>query len=300
MSRPLKVDNSNSQFSLREMSDFDIEYIIYRVLFEFANSQSGPGTINIDGNGTQIGTFTDTSRPYSVGEHPIGTDIQTNNIFFYQDRSSITPNPSARPVIWTDSVKASSDSELTARVISSSAAELVNGGIGSYILSPSTPANGSWIIIDSFNDTSADGTQVFNLYRKVNDTEPPAVRPLKTDGGGLREMTDSEIASLVDNLRDYINNTGIGYYALQPSAPTDGTYVEAGSASDLRNEIADENYVGAKTYTGTQSFTRFFSGTTGGTFTGERNFVGTSAYTGLTLQNSQETVGTVTLWLRQS
>lgn len=300
MSRPLKVDNSGSQFSLREMSDSDIEYITYRVLVEFANTQSGTGTINLDGNGTQIGNFEDTSRPYSVGEHPVGTDVETNNIVFYQDRSSVTPNPSARPVIWTNSVKESSDSELNTRVISNSAAELVNGGIGSYILSTSTPSDGSWIEIDSFNDTSADGTQTYNLYRKVNDTEPPAVRPLKTNSGGLREMTDSEISSLVDNLRAYINDTGIGYYALQSSAPTDGTYVEAGSASDLRNEVEDENYVGSKNYVGTRSFTRFFAGNNEGTFTGTRTFTGTSAYSGLTLQSSQETVGTVTLWLRQS
>lgn len=287
MSRPLKIDNSSGQFSLKEMSDSDIEYITYRVLREFANTQSGAGTINLNGNGTQIGSFTDTSRPYSVGQHPIGTNVDTNNIVFYQDRSSVIPNPSIRPVIWTNSVKAISNSELSSRVIANSVTKLVNGGIGSYRLSTSTPSNGSWIVIDSFADTSTSGNETYSLYRKVNDTEPSTIRPLKPDSGGLREMTDSEISGLVDNLRAYINDTGIGYYALQSSAPSNGTYVDVGSATDTRNEVANENYVGAAT------FTRFFAGN-------QENFTGTTAYAGLTLQSSKETVGTVRLWLRQS
>jgi len=283
------------------MSDADIEYITYRVLHEFANTQTGTGTLNLDGIGVQIGSFSDTSRPYSIGQHPIGTNIDTNTIVFYQDRTAVTPDPAARPMIWDgSSIKEITNSELNTVVMANSALQLVNSGIGSYSLSTSTPSGGSWIIIDSFTDTSASNNTTYNLYRKVNDTEPPAVRPLKTVTEGLREMTDAEINALVDNLRDYINTTEIGYYALQSSAPSGGTYVDVGSSADTRNEVAEENYVGAKTYTGERTFTRFFAGNPEGDFVGNRDFVGTSAYSGLTLQSSKETVGTVKLWLRQS
>jgi hypothetical protein len=300
MARPLKVESSGNQISLKEMTDSDIEYITYRVLVDFANTQSGTGTINLNGNGTQIGTFNDTSRPYSIGQHPIGTNVDTNTVVFYQERGSVTPNPSARPVIWTNAVKSSTDAELNSTVIANAITKLVNGGIGSYSLSTSIPTNGTWIEIESFTDTAASGNTTYTLYRKINDSTPTTIRPLKTQNGGLREMSDSEISSLVDNLRSFISDTGIGYYELQSSAPSGGTYINIGSVTDTRNQVANENYVGAKNYVGSRNFTRFFAGNNEGTFTGTRTFTGTSAYSGLTLQSSTETVGTVRLWLRQS
>lgn len=288
MSRPLKINNT-SPISLKEMSDSDIEYIAYRVLYEFANIQSGAGTLNFNGIGTNIGSFVDTSRPYSIGEHPVGTEVNTNTITFYQDRRTTTPNPSARPMIWNgSSLQEINNSQLNNRVLLNAGVKLTTGGLGSYYLSPTAPTSGSWIQIGSFNDTFIDGQVTYNLFRKTNDSLPPVVRPLKTVTGGMREMNDSEIESLVGNLREYIRTTGVGYYVLQEPVPTNGTYVTSGdNTSDTRYEIKDVDY------TGTRTFTRFFSGR-------RANYTGTRDFTGTTVLNNKETISTRTLWVRQS
>lgn len=312
MSRPLRINNT-SPISLREMSDADIEYITYRVLYEFANTQSGTGTLNFDGIGTNIGSFVDTSRPYNVGQHPVGTNINTNTITFYQNRLSTTINPSARPVIWNgSSLQEISNSELNDVVLFNSGIKLTSGGIGSYYLSNVSPTGGSWIEIGSFIDSSAGGDEEYTLFRKVNDTSPPPSRPLKTVSGGLREMIDIEIESLVDNFREYIRTTGVGFYALQSSAPTNGTYIISGSEiTDTRNQIANISYTGTASYTGTRdftgtrTFTAFFSGrvenyTGTREFTGTRTFTGTASYVGTTVLSTKETISTRSLWVRQS
>jgi len=312
MSRPLKINNNTSPISLREMSNADIDYIVYRVLHEFANNQSGTGTLNLNGVGTNIGSFVDTSRPHNVGDHPVGTTINTNTISFFQDRNSVTPSPSARPVIWNGSaLQEISDSELNSLVMQRAGLSLTNGGIGSYSIATSVPSGGSFITIDSFVDISASGNETYNLYRKVNNSQPATVRPLKTASGDLREMTDNEINTLVDNLRDFILTTNVGFYALQPAPPA-GTWLDSGVAEDTRNKVQDQNYVGnftsnrgyvgqftgpktfvgPRTYTGergfvsARDFARFFSGnfegnfTSNRTFVGNRNFVGTDNYVG--------------------
>lgn len=335
--RPLKINGSTSPISLKEMTDADIEYITYRVLYEFANTQSGTGTLNLNGNGTTIGSFVDTSRPYNVGQHPVGTEINTNTIVFYQDRSSVTPNPSARPTVWNGSnVQQINDSQLNDVVMFNAGIRLTSGGIGSYYLASSTPTNGSWLEIDSFNDIAASGNTTYRLFRKINDSSSPTVRPLKTVSGGLREMTDAEIDSLVNNFREYIRTTGVGYYSLQASAPTNGTYISnSDTVTDTRNEIDNITYIGTSVYTstgsytgerdftgtrnftGARTFTRFFSGrqvnyvgersftgtrTFTGTrsFTGNRSYIGPAPYVGTTVLSEKETISTRTLWVKQS
>jgi hypothetical protein len=270
MSRPLKIDNNTSPISLKEMSDVDIEYITYRVLYEFANTQTGTGTLNLDGIGTNIGSFVDTSRPYNVGQHPVGTEINTNTIVFYQDRRSVEPNPTTRPVIWNGSgIQEINNSELNDLIMFNAAIKLTNGGIGSYFLGTSSPSNGTWIEIDSFNDSLIDGSVEYKLFRKINDAEPPAVRPFKTITNGLREMNDEEIQALVNNFRDYIQTTGIGYYQLQSSAPTNGTHVNLGDTiTDTRRELGDISYTGTRNFTGSRVFTSI------GNYTGTRTFTG--------------------------
>lgn len=276
MSRPLRIDDTTSPISLKEMSNTDIDYITHRVLVQFASTQSGSGTINLTGTGTIIGTFDDTSRPYTIGQHPIGTNITTNTVTMYQDRTTSSPAPT-RPIAWNGTdAQETSDSDLNSIVISRAATQLTTTGIGSYQLSTSVPTGGTWISIDTFTDTSASGNQTYTLYRKTNDTAPTVARPLKTVTGGLREMTDAEINSLTDNLREYIRTTGIGYYALQSTAPTTGTWLNTGTATDIRNNAANRSY------------TRFFSGFAGGNFTGR------------TLLSSTSTISTKTLWVRQS
>ena len=337
MFRPLRINNNTSPISLREMSDADIEYITYRVLYEFANNQTGTGTLNLDGIGTTIGSFVDTSRPYNVGQHPVGTEINTNNITFYQDRNAVTRNPTARPLVWNgSSIQEINNSQLNDVVLFNAGVKLTNGGIGSYFIASSTPSGDSWIEIESFNDISAGGDETYTLYRKVNSSNPISVRPLKTVSGGLREMTDSEINALVNNFKEYIRTTGVGYYALQASAPTNGTYISSSDTiTDTRNEIGDVTYTGTSVYTstgtytgtrdftgernftGTRTFTRFFSGrqenyigertfigtrTFTGTrdFTGSRSYIGPAPYVGTTVLNQKETISTRTLWVKQS
>ena len=312
MSRPLRI-NSTSPISIREMSDSDIEYITYRVLVEFANTQSGPGTLNINGTGTSIGSFVDTSRPYQVGEHPVGTETDTNEITVYQNRRETTIDLSARPVIFTgSSLEEISNSQLNDKVIFDAGVALSNGGIGSYYLGTSAPSGGTWANILTFEDTTASDDISYTLYRKVNDWNPPVVRPLKTVSGSLREMTDNEINALVDNLREYIRTTGIGHYSLEKTAPSSGTYINVSdTVDDTRHILQDVSYTGTADYTGFSNFTgfgtfsRFFSGrevTYTGTrsYSGSRTFTGDASYTGTTVMEETETISTRALWLRQS
>jgi len=320
MARPLKIDTSTTPVSFKEMSDADYDYLTHIILTQFAASNTGVGTVSSNSSFTLIGTFSDTYRPYTVGQHPVGTDITTVTYNFYQDLGSASESL-VKPVHYTSGANTfeQDDSTLNSTVIANALANLVSYGVGSYSLSPTTPVGGTWVAERTIQNTTAAANNVTYLWRKTAATAPSTVRPLKVNSTSpisVKEMSDAEIQTLTERLRNQIVSTGIGKYAVQSTAPVSGgTWVTRGSAfSDTRETTSTQNYTGsytgtyAGTYAGnyTGAYTRFFAGSIGGYFSGTYtgyytgNYTGSysGTYSGLTLDAGTETVSTVSLWVR--
>lgn len=308
MAAALKI-NATSPISLKEMSTSDYDYVTYVILNNFASSNTGVGTLSVNPASTtgltSIGTFTDTYRNFAVGAHPIDNTVITtaNTYTFYQNLGSASESLT-RPLEYVSGVKEQTDTNLNADSISKALANLVANGIGSYALSTSSPAGGTWTsqytIVDTINPTTTANTF---LWRKTAGASvPSALRPIKinaTSPASLKEMSDAEIQSLTARLRNQIVSTGVGNYKVQTSSPVGGTWVTQGTAfSDTRNQATNQNYSG--NYTGNYSgtYTLFYAGFIGGNFTGTYTGTYTGVYTGMTVNNATESVSTVSLWLR--
>ena len=314
MPRPLKIDTGTTPVSIKEMSDADYDYLTHVILTQFAASNTGVGTVSSNSSFTLIGTFSDTYRPYTVGQHPIGTDITTVTYNFYQDYGTATETL-VRPVHYDVGANTfeQDDTTLNTTVMANVLANLVNYGVGSYSLSPTAPVGGTWVAERTIQNTTSAANNVTYVWRKTAATAPSTVRPLKVNSTSpisVKEMSDAEIQTLTDRLRNRIVATGIGKYAVQSTAPVSGgTWVTRGSAfSDTRETTSTVSYTG--TYSGTYSgnytgaYTRFFAGSIGGFFSG--TYIGfytgnySGNYSGLTLNSGTETVSTVSLWVRTS
>jgi hypothetical protein len=315
MANPLKVRSSGATFQgLQTMTDAEMDYAIDVILKNFAATNTGLGTVNIDGaTGTSIGTFTDTSRSGTVGDHPV-TDSPTTvaTYTFKQDITTAATESLTRPVEYSSTgVRQQNDTQLNDSIINRALTNLTTSGIGSYVLQPSAPI-GTWTSIGSITNSVIGATNTSTLWRKTGGTAPTTVRPLKYQTSptkSVQQMTDAEIQSLTNRLRNRIIATNRGIYRLQTSAPSPGTWTTAGAAfNDTRNALATPSYVGSYTgsFTGTytgnfagtyvpaftgfysRAFTgfyagayqRFFSGFSGGFFTGSYTGFFTSSYAG--------------------
>ena len=304
MGRPLKIDTSTSPVSFKEMSDADYDYATHIVLTQFVASNTGVGTISSNSSFTLIGTFSDTYRPYTVGQHPVGTDITTVTYNFYQDLGSAAESL-VRPVHYNSGANTfeQDDTTLNTTLMSYALSNLVNSGVGSYSLSPTTPVGGTWVAERTIQNTTAAANNVTYLWRKTAVTAPSTSRTLKintTSPISVKEMSDAEIQTLTERLRNRIISTGIGKYAVQTDAPVSGgTWVTRGSAfSDTRETTSNTSYTGAYSGNYTGAYTLFYAGSVGGFFSGTYTGFYSGAYSGLTLNANTETISTVSLWVR--
>jgi hypothetical protein len=314
MARPLKVFNNPSFVGLRELSNTEIEGHISKIILEDFAANTGAGHININGSGTAIGTFIDTYRPYSVGQHPVGTDITSTTYNFYQNLTAVSTSPT-RPLKQTLNgaevrLGEFTDTEITDDLISLVASTMVSGGPGIFVLQPSAPTGGTWINVGTINNTVTPGTTVStNLWMKTSTgVSATDIRPVKSSGSGnSQEMTDAEIKTLTAFLRNYIISSGVGQYKLQTSTPTGGTWITSGAAfEDTRQQAGNVSYSGtyAGTYAGAYAgtYVLYYGGRNYGSYTGyytgyyTGNYTGN--YTGLTISGSTETINTLSLWLR--
>ena len=276
MANPLKIRSSGATFQgLQTMTDAEMDYAVDVVLKDFAATNTGLGTVNIDGAiGTSIGSFTDTSRAGAVGDHPVVDSPTTVTTFtFRQDITTAATESLTRPVEFsTSGVRQQNDTQLNDSIINRALTTLTSSGIGSYVLQPAAPA-GTWTSIGTITNSVIGATNTSTLWRRTGGTAPTTVRPLKYQTSPTRsvqQMTDVEIQSLTNRLRNRIIATGRGTYRLQQSAPTPGTWTTVGAAfDDTRNALANQNYTG--------SYTGFFTGNFAGTYS--RAFGG--AYAGV-------------------
>lgn len=104
---------------------------------------------------------------------------------------------------------------------------------------------GSGTSIGSISDTTrpnAPGTHpvgtnvnsTVTTFRQVLDNVTENLqRPLEFDGNNLRNQADTELnAGIIDTALSMLVDDGLGSYAIQPTAPTGGTWVQIGSFTD--------------------------------------------------------------------
>lgn len=275
MANPLKVRSSGATFQgLQTMTDAEMDYAVDVILKDFAATNTGLGTVNIDGvTGTSIGTFTDTSRSGAVGDHPVADSPTTVTTYtFKQDITTAATESLTRPVEYsTTGVRQQNDTQLNDSIINRALTNLTSSGIGSYVLQPSAPV-GTWTSIGTITNSVIGATNTSTLWRKTGGTAPTTVRPLKYQTSptkSVKQMTDAEIQTLTNRLRNRIIATGRGTYRLQTTAPTPGTWTTVGAAfSDTRNTLATPSYVGSYTGNFTGTYTGNFAGTYVPAFTG--------------------------------
>lgn len=302
MPAPLRFNSDPGVKALYEMSDTDLSYYVaLRIGTDFAQT-TGVGALAVGSmtNGTAIGTWVDTYRSGSVGDHPVNaySGILENSTTVYQNLSngSLTGTPT-RPLAWDSSLgglREMTDNEIDDNIIAKIALTIVSSGNvpGAYRLQPTAPSlDGSWVSRGTLTNTLESGTtNTTTLWQKTSRAPTTIFRPVKFSSG-VREMTDFEIQSLTFRLRNYIVNTGIGQYRLATSAPTSGgTWTEAGSGfDDTRRQVTDQSYAGTYQNTFTTSFTQNYSAQFTGAFTNtfagsyQDNF--TNEFTGIYQQN---------------
>jgi hypothetical protein len=273
MSRPLaiKYNSQTAAFQgLQEMSDSRMGNTLNSLGLAMANESASDGnlTVNINGTGTVIGAFVDTSRPDIVGSHPVGTTVSSVQYIFNQilDAGSLSPT---RPVEWSgDAMRQMSDVSLRTDIYDKMVVALAAKTTGAYVMQPNTPTGGTWVQIASItNAMQSDGTTGGNttyLWRKINDSAPSTIRPLKL-AAELIEMDDDDIATMFDDYANYVIATGKGKYAVSDAAPTGGTWVKMGATlTDTIRRLGDQTYTGSYT----RSFTGAYTTYTGFSYTG--------------------------------
>ena len=296
------VSSSNIQ-GLQEMTDTEIEQYYSAILTkDFADNTDGTGTgeININGSGTTIGTATDTKRDDAVGTHP--TDGASSTVTTYTAKQvetvlseSITNRPLGYVSSGTVGMHEFDDTELDSDIVDKIVDDLVAQGdytIGQYKLSTSTPSGGTWTARYTLADTEVDGdTTNHYIWQKTAATTSANsnYKPLKVTGGGagVQEMTVAEMEQISNHMRNHIISSGKGKYVLQASAPGSGTWVDQGTFTDTRKEVASENYSGNYTgayvgnytgnYTGAKNYAGTYTGSSSyaGNYTGAKNYAGT-------------------------
>ena len=307
MVNPLKYDSGD----LRVMTDAELGYAIYQILNAFASSNSGTGTLNTTGTGTAIGSFDDTIRPDAVGAHPVGTTVNTTTTTIYQELTAVSESLIKPVEFSSNNIRIQNDTQLNDSLILAALNELVDNGLGVYRLQPTSPTQaGTWVQIITITNTTQSGNNTTHIWRRTGAVAPSKLKPLKaTVTGDLKVMTDAELQSLTNRLRNRIISTGIGQYKLQPTTPVGGTWVKMGDTFyDTNHDIGSVAYTGyysraftgfySRSFTGYYSraftgfytgsfaggYTRFFNGRNGGTYTGyySRSFTGyySRAFTG--------------------
>ena len=299
MANPIKLRSDND---LQEMTNAEMDYAVYRVLLSFASSNTlsiNPGSTS---GLTNIGNFVDTIRNDAVGTHPTTGATSSTTYTFYQDRQTQSEASMLRPIgLSTSDLGQQSDTDLNTTIISRALSQMINDGIGKYQLRASAPSGGTWTNRGTItNSVRGASNSTFTLWQKTNATAPTTIRPMRLDGTNLREMSNADIETLAARLRNRINDTGIGQYALQATAPGTGTWVAAGNSfQDTRRQVQSVNYTGSYSDNYAGSRTVFWQGRQGptyyGTYAGFRN----KTFAGNTIMNATENVGDAkTLWIR--
>jgi len=300
MPNPLRIKASGSPVSstnflgLQTMTDAEVKnYVANIITTKFATvAGNGTGTadLNVDTanalTGTSIGTFVDTTRPYSIGQHPVDSgNVTTTTYYAKQIETVVGGSVTNRAVGWTNGTKQLTDGEIGTNILDLSIAAMVaetSYTAGQYRLQASAPAGGTWVSRYTLTDTAIGGNTTTYLWQKTVATSSADtdLKPIKTHTtASLKEMSSAEIEEMVPLFRDRIISTGIGTYKLQTAAPGTGTWVQMGNShSNTIEQVNNETYTGFYTGAYTGAFTNNFANNFTGNYAG--NYVGPKTYTG--------------------
>ena len=277
MGKPLKIKTTGggTWISLQETPDTELTHTIHQILTEFASSTSGTGTLSVGTDtGDSVGTFTDTNSTAS------------STTTLYQNLTSVSESSIVRPVEMGTTLQETSDANLNSYIISTALSNLVSNGIGSYVLSTSNPDSGRYAAITpALTDNTYSTSTSYNLFRKTSVASAPTeISPLKINGTSIKQMSNTEIKTLVARLRNRIIDTGIGKYAIQAAAPATGTWVNQGTILDTKiidsaSSSYSKDYVKTYTKIWSKDYTKSFTGTFIGQFVGSYEKAYTKTYT---------------------
>ena len=137
MGNPLRIKTTEGGtfLGLQEMQTTEMDYAVHQILTEFSTSTSGAGTLNINGDGTSMGSFTDTKRTETIGTHPSTNSISSTTYTLKQNLSSVAETSVVFPLFLNDSGYAAEHSNnLNTTLITRALANLTSNGLGSYYL----------------------------------------------------------------------------------------------------------------------------------------------------------------------
>ena len=105
MGNPLRIKTTGGGtfLGLQEMQTTEMDYAVHQILTEFSTSTSGSGTLNINGVGSNQGSFTDTIRTESIGTHPSTNSITSTTYQLKQNLSSVAETSVVFPLFLNDS-----------------------------------------------------------------------------------------------------------------------------------------------------------------------------------------------------
>jgi hypothetical protein len=243
---------------VRQFSTAEIDTLAERILRIMAAGNYA-GTISI-GTTNPIGTFTDTalvgssgstnvtvvSNVYTLSQNMTATLAGSSNAPLYVglDTTSIPNQVSLRENITTLNQLAD---EILTRMVAGT------GGTNAYYLGVSAPADGAtWTSLGSLLNTIDNLTVTVTDYKLWERTSSGATltnrNPLKISSNWLQSFTDAEVQLLIKTIEERIIATGIGTYVLQASAPGTGTWTNAGTIVDTRQNTQVNTYTGEINY----------------------------------------------------
>lgn len=265
----LKIINADGD--LKRLTTADEDYIAYQAGLHLGEADSGEqASLTMSAtNATSIGSFTDTFFNEPVGTHP-GTSITSGSTAttVYQKTGidiDSADNDFIKPVVHeldTGDIRAADNTKFYSIVDRAIKKIFISNYPGVFRLGSSSPgATYNLYKSNIFTDTRTDGTSVaYNLYRRSTSTPPTTVRPLYPISKDFKKYNDVQIRKTFgEAAKKRIIDTGIGTYQLRSSAegaPTPGTWVAVGTATDTKNGTSEDDYTRISTRTSFIDYTR--------------------------------------------
>lgn len=287
----LKADANGN---LTKITHAEENYIAYQIGLRFSTGATAlAGTtqagLKASGTGTTVGTLTNTSFDDAVGSHD-GSITTTSTTVTLKQTTGTAGETGAdfhKPMIFDRSatgdvvaLKAANDTELNTIVDRILLKTFANEHPGCRRLAASSPG-GDWTagLSNVFTDTRTDGTSInYTIWVKTSGTAPTKIVPqILHNDFDLKAMDEAEIQyTFGQRAKTRVTATGIGTYQLRNASqgvPTDsGTWVAKGTATDTKQQTADQNY----NRTSTGNFVGNYDGQYQGNYVGnyDGNFVG--------------------------
>jgi hypothetical protein len=272
----LKIINADGD--LKKVTESEEDYIAYQAGQWFAErslDSDYQGSLG-DSDGASIGTFTDIFFNEAVGASGVLTSGSTNYTLrqrFATGAVDFTNNANFfKPLTITGTntdITAADDSSMDAVCDRLLETIFTNDYPGTFRLASvaGAPANHSIHRSNVFTDTRTDGTSiVYNIYKRDAGTGvvPTVIRPVRQETKGsadIKTYNDNEIQNTFGPYSaTRIVADGVGAYQLRSSAEgtpvAAGTWVAKGTATDTKQDSANQDYTRNSTRTRGSTFSR--------------------------------------------